>query len=310
MQVSDDYFNELVQDSHLLKVLTAQNEEVAQLVERLDVALNGESSVERSLLDLVQQVEAMPREGCQRCRTATRAKGYAMFCLDCAQQMADHFDLEAHLYRQMAFSQRTFGPGRRTQGVVDHIRKELNEITKAPADLYEWIDVIILGFDGAWRAGHSPHLIIDALVSKQAKNESRDWPDWRTADTTKAIEHVRSNHYSHPDDIAVDKFAAAMKEKLAKKRDEGRGGWDDREACPDGFLQGLLLRHLSKGDPIDVGNFAMMIWNRGDQVYGPRQFNTSDSIPVPRNVEQAREMAILGNKWLSENAPDQLSDPT
>ena len=191
MQISEDYFNELTQDSNLLKALTAQNEEVAQLVERLDVALNGESSVERSLLDLVQQVEAMPAHGCNKCETATQANGYTLFCLDCAKAMADHFDLEAHLYHQIAWSRKTFGPGPRTKGVVDHIRKELCEVLKAPQDLSEWIDVIILGFDGAWRSGHSPHQIIDALVSKQEKNESREWPDWRQADPTKAIEHKR-----------------------------------------------------------------------------------------------------------------------
>lgn len=38
------------------------------------------------------------------------------------------FDLVQHLYRQRDFSERTFGPGTRTQGVLDHIRKELREI--------------------------------------------------------------------------------------------------------------------------------------------------------------------------------------
>lgn len=33
-------------------------------------------------------------------------------------------DLEQHLLRQRAFSRATFGPGARTQGVLDYIRKE------------------------------------------------------------------------------------------------------------------------------------------------------------------------------------------
>ncbi|MBB3004433.1 Lar family restriction alleviation protein [Paraburkholderia tropica] len=103
------------------------------------------------------------------------------------------FDMLAHLARQREFSERTFGPGARTKGVCDHIRKELVEIESNPADLTEWIDVVILALDGAWRAGGSPQQIIDAIVAKQTKNEGRTWPDWRTVDPNKAIEHDRSH---------------------------------------------------------------------------------------------------------------------
>lgn len=98
---------------------------------------------------------------------------------------------EAHLERQIAFSEKTFGPGPRTLGVVDHIRKELIEVLEHPSDLKEWVDVIILGFDGAWRSGHTAAEIIEAIKAKQVENEEREWPDWRTADVGKAIEHVR-----------------------------------------------------------------------------------------------------------------------
>ncbi|MFY1686471.1 dATP/dGTP pyrophosphohydrolase domain-containing protein [Plantactinospora sp. WMMB782] len=98
----------------------------------------------------------------------------------------------AHLARQRAFSERTFGPGPRTVGVLDHIRKELAEIEADPTDVGEWVDVLILAFDGAWRAGYEPQQIIDAIVAKQTRNESRTWPDWRTADPNRAIEHDRS----------------------------------------------------------------------------------------------------------------------
>ncbi|WP_269497258.1 dATP/dGTP pyrophosphohydrolase domain-containing protein [Castellaniella sp. S9] len=103
------------------------------------------------------------------------------------------FDFIAHLQRQREWSARTFGPGPRAAGVVDHIRKELAEIQSDPGDVSEWIDVVILALDGAWRSGASPQEIIAALAAKQAKNESRAWPDWRTADPDKAIEHDRSS---------------------------------------------------------------------------------------------------------------------
>lgn len=97
-----------------------------------------------------------------------------------------------HIERQREFSERTFGPGERTAGIIDHIAKELLEVADNPSDLSEWADLIILALDGAWRAGGEPQDIIDAIVAKQAKNEARVWPDWRTADPGKAIEHVRN----------------------------------------------------------------------------------------------------------------------
>jgi hypothetical protein len=102
------------------------------------------------------------------------------------------FDLIAHLHRQRAFSEKTFGPGARPFGVIDHIRKELKEIEANPTDIEEWIDVIILACDGAWRAGFEPEQIAEALAAKQTKNEGRTWPDWRTIPEDKAIEHDRS----------------------------------------------------------------------------------------------------------------------
>lgn len=97
----------------------------------------------------------------------------------------------AHIAHQRDWSTLTFGPGDRTAGVIDHIRKELDEIEAAPYDIEEWADLIILALDGAWRADHDPQAILDAVQAKQAKNESRQWPDWRTAEPGKAIEHIR-----------------------------------------------------------------------------------------------------------------------
>jgi len=102
-------------------------------------------------------------------------------------------DLIDYVKRQIAWSKQTFGPGSRAQGVVDHIRKELVEIEADPQDLEEWVDVIILALDAAWREGYDPGDIAFMLEYKLAKNKNRKWPDWRTADTSKAIEHVRDN---------------------------------------------------------------------------------------------------------------------
>jgi hypothetical protein len=75
-----------------------------------------------------------------------------------------------------------------------------------------------------------------------------------------------SKSEQHSDDIAVDRFAAAMKTKLAEKRGDGRSGWDNPEACSVDDLNYMLIQHLFKGDPIDIGNFAMMIHQRGGRI--------------------------------------------
>lgn len=100
-------------------------------------------------------------------------------------------DLYSFLHRQIVWSRAVFGPGDRAAGIVDHIRKELVEIEANPTDIFEWVDVVILALDGAWRAGHSPLAICEALKQKAEKNRNRKWPDWRTAELGKAIEHIR-----------------------------------------------------------------------------------------------------------------------
>ena len=104
-------------------------------------------------------------------------------------------ELVSHLRRQREFSFATYGPGERVEGVSQHIRKELDEVAADAAagkpTLPEWTDVIILALDGALRSGATPEEIAMSIERKQGVNESRSWPDWRTADPNGAIEHVR-----------------------------------------------------------------------------------------------------------------------
>jgi Protein of unknown function (DUF550) len=102
------------------------------------------------------------------------------------------YDLVAHLHRAREFSDRTFGPRYSPMRVIAHITKELREIEAQPFDLEEWIDVMILAMDGAWRAGFEPEEIAAALAAKQCKNENRKWPDWRTVAADQPIEHDRT----------------------------------------------------------------------------------------------------------------------
>lgn len=68
------------------------------------------------------------------------------------------------------------------------------------------------------------------------------------------------------DVVCVDRFASLMKAKLAQKRAEGYGGWDDPSRCTTAHLSQLLIKHVAKGDPLDVANFAMMLHQRGARI--------------------------------------------
>ncbi|CAP41278.1 dATP/dGTP pyrophosphohydrolase domain-containing protein [Bordetella petrii] len=179
------------------------------------------------------------------------------------QASAEAFDFHAHLARQREWSERTFGPGSRANGVIDHIRKELIEIESDPGDLREWVDVIILALDGAWRSGATPQQIIDAIVAKQAKNEGRAWPDWRTMDPNKAIEHDRTQDSPAAVDSAIGSDEsdmgrwASFADRRQRDADE-----NDREAwAADMIAAGA--QHLGGDDwEWDVEDFQFRLWQQ------------------------------------------------
>lgn len=139
------------------------------------------------------------------------------------------------------------------------------------------INAMILSGVGAPPAPVStPAQVVDALTDEQIWEHYKalDLPHvpviWQaalgTVRSVLAASPAAAPETAHADDLAVDRFAAAMKAKMAQKRAEGRGGWDDKNTCSAARLQVMLVEHLAKGDPVDIGNFAMMLWNRGEPV--------------------------------------------
>ncbi len=104
-----------------------------------------------------------------------------------------------------------------------------------------------------------PRLCHDFCNAEETRKSCGKWENGATSAVT------------HPDDIAVDRFAAAMRAKMAASRAKGRGGWDDPAQCTIESLQTMLIEHLAKGDPVDIGNFAMMLFNRAAPVAQPGQ---------------------------------------
>jgi len=84
--------------------------------------------------------------------------------------------LESSLWGQIRnWSEATFGSGKRTIGLIEHIREELKEVEEKPEDLIEWVDVILLAFDGYWRNGGKPEELMSVVEKKFKENQNRKW---------------------------------------------------------------------------------------------------------------------------------------
>lgn len=114
---------------------------------------------------------------------------------------------------------------------------------------------------------------------KESEAHKRDADIWHMA---YQVERGFKEQEQHPDNAAVDRFTSAMKEKLAQAREKGRSGW---ETCPPEYLSRLLREHIEKGDPRDVANFSMMLWNLGAGITPQPQ--QPSPIPWPCEVIQA-----------------------
>ena len=95
----------------------------------------------------------------------------------------------------------------------------------------------------------------------------------------------------HPDDddAAVDRFAAAMKAKLKKKRLAGRAGW---QFMTSEQLSALLHEHVRKGDPVDVANLAMMLHQNGQVIEPPAAVVTDEMVEILQAEVERLEKAM------------------
>lgn len=112
---------------------------------------------------------------------------------------------------------------------------------------------LMQAFEEGWRSCADSE-----YIGKEAQNDA--FNQSRTVNHCIAEDMLFTQPAQHPDDEAVDKFAAAMKQKLALAREKGRGGW---EICPPEELSRMLREHVEKGDPRDVANFCMFLWSLG-----------------------------------------------
>jgi len=83
-----------------------------------------------------------------------------------------------YIQNHINWSRSVFGEGAKTEGILAHIEKEVDEVREKPTDVVEWCDIGILAFDGAWRnTGLDANEIAMALIDKQRINMERRWPE-------------------------------------------------------------------------------------------------------------------------------------
>lgn len=123
----------------------------------------------------------------------------------------------------------------------------------------------VLGYVQPWEsAQHETTLTFDDTMLGA---ESRSPVDgWRKVGAPIPVKDASPKGAVHPDDLAVDAFAAAMKAKLAEARAKGRGGWNGDESSMQQRLSEMLRDHVEKGDPRDVANFCMFLHQRGESI--------------------------------------------
>lgn len=84
------------------------------------------------------------------------------------------------------------------------------------------------------------------------------------------------------DEYAVSMFATAIRQKLQRSRDKGRGGWID---CDENVLINGFAEHALKGNEnnlLDLATFLMFMWVRG-----------IDYAKIPPALEKARQHKIM-----------------
>ncbi|QYC95070.1 hypothetical protein [Pseudomonas phage PhL_UNISO_PA-DSM_ph0031] len=84
------------------------------------------------------------------------------------------------------------------------------------------------------------------------------------------------------DEYALSTFATAIRQKLQRSRDKGRGGWID---CDEDILINGFAEHALKGNEnnlLDLATFLMFMWVRG-----------IDYAKIPPALEKARQHKIM-----------------
>lgn len=94
---------------------------------------------------------------------------------------------------------------------------------------------------------------------------------------------------SKASDDLVDRFAAALKEKL--RAAEQKYGYDDLWRENDWYADLIekVREHVQKGDPRDVAAYCAFAWHHGWSVAG-QPYHAGEGVTEPNNVSKPLHM--------------------
>lgn len=123
------------------------------------------------------------------------SKSYVCSIAQENKESIQHFTMDRFFLEQQKWSYTTFGPPehRGPNGPLEHLKLEAEEAlnTLGTEKTKEIVDCFFLAIDAAHRHGLCLDDLIEKAFEKLKENKKRDWPDWRTMDPNKAIEHIR-----------------------------------------------------------------------------------------------------------------------
>ncbi|BBJ26646.1 phage protein [Pseudomonas phage R12] len=97
-----------------------------------------------------------------------------------------------------------------------------------------------------------------------------------------SLDVIRKAQPEAQDEYAMSMFATAIRQKMQRSRDKGRGGWID---CDEDILINGFAEHALKGNEnnlLDLATFLMFMWVRG-----------IDYAKIPPALEKARQHKIM-----------------
>ena len=89
-----------------------------------------------------------------------------------------------------AWADSVFGKDRKPESILQHLKKEIEELLEDPSSLEEYADVGILWLNAAKKAGYDVDDLYFAIVGKMWVNKCRKWGKM---DENGVVEHLRED---------------------------------------------------------------------------------------------------------------------
>ncbi len=89
-----------------------------------------------------------------------------------------------------AWADFVFGRDRKPEQILQHLKKEIEELIENPSSLEEYADIGILWLNAAKKAGYEVDDLYFAMISKMRINKARKWGK---ADENGVVEHLRGD---------------------------------------------------------------------------------------------------------------------